>query len=194
VNFLAHVYLSGSNMQLAIGNLIADRIKGKKINLLTPEIRAGVILHRDIDHFTDHHHIFRECVNKLFPKYRHYSRVIVDMYLDHFLALNWAYFHTIPLNDYSNNFYKELERKSPEFTDDIQKFIKALIKYNWFKYYGSLSGLQDILNQMEKRTKFPSNLAASIQELKQNYEYFQSHFFQFMKEIIVFTKTKTKDL
>ena len=46
------------------------------------------------------------------------------------------------------------------------------------------------LNQMEKRTKFPSNLAASIQELKQNYEYFQSHFFQFMKEIIVFTKTK----
>ncbi|MDG2235273.1 MAG: ACP phosphodiesterase, partial [Flavobacteriaceae bacterium] len=113
MNFLAHVYLSGSNMQLAIGNLIADRIKGKKINLLTPEIRAGVILHRDIDHFTDHHHIFRECVTKLFPKYRHYSRVIVDMYFDHFLALNWAYFHTIPLNDYSNNFYKELERKSP---------------------------------------------------------------------------------
>ena len=125
MNFLAHVYLSGSNMQLAIGNLIADRIKGKKINLLTPEIRAGVILHRDIDHFTDHHHIFRECVTKLFPKYRHYSRVIVDMYFDHFLALNWTYFHTIPLNDYSNNFYKELERKSPEFTDDIQNFIKA---------------------------------------------------------------------
>lgn len=91
-------------------------------------------------------------------------------------------------------FYKELERKSPEFTDDIQKFIKALIKYNWFKYYGTLSGLQDILNQMEKRTKFPSNLAASIQELEQNYEYFQTHFFQFMKEIIEFTKTKTKDL
>ena len=33
-----------------------------------------------------------------------------------------------------------------------------------------MSGLQDILNQMEKLTKFPSNLAASIQELKQNYE------------------------
>ena len=181
-------------MQLAIGNLIADRIKGKKIDHLTPEIRAGVLLHRDIDHFTDHHQIFRECVTKLFPKYRHYSRVIVDMYFDHFLASNWNYFHKIPLNDYSNNLYKELERKSPEFTDDIQKFIKALIKYNWFKYYESLSGLQEILIQMEKRTKFPSNLAASIEELNQNYEYFKTHFFQFMKEIIEFIKIKTKGL
>ena len=194
MNFLAHVYLSGPNMQLAIGNLIADRIKGKKIDHLTPEIRAGVHLHRDIDHFTDHHQIFRECVTKLFPKYRHYSRVIIDMYFDHFLASNWNYFHKIPLNDYSNNLYKELERKSPEFTDDIQKFIKALIKYNWFKYYESLSGLQEILIQMEKRTKFPSNLAASIEELNQNYEYFEIHFFQFMKEIIEFIKIKTKGL
>ena len=194
MNFLAHVYLSGSNIPLAIGNLIADRVKGKKINLLTPEIQAGVLLHREIDHFTDNHTIFRECVTKLFPKYRHYSRVIIDMYFDHFLALNWSSFHEIPLNEFSNNFYKELEIKSPKFTKDIQGFINALIKYNWFKYYGSLSGLYEILNQMEKRTKFPSNLSASIEELNLNYEYFQAQFFQFMKEIIEFTKIKIKDL
>lgn len=194
MNFLAHVYLSGPNIPLATGNLIADRVKGKKINLLTPEIQAGVLLHREIDYFTDHHTIFRECVTKLFPKYRHYSRVIIDMYFDHFLALNWSSFHEIPLNEFSNNFYKELEIKSPKFTKDIQGFINALIKYNWFEYYESLSGLYEILNQMEKRTKFPSNLSASIEELNLNYEYFQAQFFQFMKEIIEFTKIKTKDL
>ena len=48
--------------------------------------------------------------------------------------------------------------------------------------------------QMEKRTKFPSNLAASIDELKLNYDYFMGHFFQFMKEVIEFTKMKTNNL
>jgi acyl carrier protein phosphodiesterase len=194
LNFLAHVYLSGPNTPLAIGNLIADRVKGKKINLLTPEIRAGVILHREIDNFTDKHYIFRECVSILFPKYRHYSKVIVDMYFDHFLALKWDIFHEISLDKFSNNFYAQLGNRSSEFNPDIQKFIHNLIKYNWFKHYKTLSGLEEILIQMEKRTKFPSNLAASIDELKLNYDYFMGHFFQFMREVIEFTKMKTNNL
>ena len=62
-----------------------------------------------------------------------------------------------PCISYNENLSVRKKTNKPFILDER---FKALIKYNWFKYYGSLSGLQDILNQMEKRTKFPSNLAA----------------------------------
>ena len=194
MNFLAHVYLSGSNDKIAIGNLIGDRVKGNKIKLLPKEIQSGVTFHRLIDDFTDHNQIFRECVTKLFPKYRHFSRVIIDMYFDHFLAKNWNYYHNLPLNKFSTEFYKKIIKIATEFNQDIERFINALVKYNWFEYYKTTLGLYIILSQMEKQTKFNSNLGTSVRDLTENYEYFEIRFFQFMKEIIKFAKTKIKDL
>lgn len=194
MNFLAHVYLSGSNIPLAVGNLIADQVKGKNIELLAPEIQEGVRLHRVIDTYTDQHPLVRACVKKLFPDYRHYSRVIVDMYFDHFLAAHWNSFHPQTLETFSLAFYEALKIYVPQLPESIQKFISALIKYNWFEQYKTLTGLGLILEQMERRTKFHSNLGASTEELKQNYAYFEGHFFEFMGELISFTKTKTNHL
>jgi len=190
MNFLAHVFLSGNNTPLAIGNLIADRIKGNQVKELPSEIQKGVYLHREIDEFTDKHPIFKECVRELFPKYRHYSRVLVDMYFDHFLAANWQRYNPVPLADFSEDFYDKLEVESTQFSDSIQKFIRALIQYNWFDEYRTLEGLRKILSQMERRTKFPSNLAAATEDLRQKYPYFEGRFFEFMIELISFTKNK----
>ena len=84
MNFLAHVFLSGENLDLAIGNLIADQVKGKEIEFYPKGIQSGIILHRSIDKYTDTHPIVRECRKVLFSEYRHYSGVIVDMFFDHF--------------------------------------------------------------------------------------------------------------
>lgn len=194
MNFLAHVYLSGSNIPLAVGNLIADRVKGKNLELLAPAIQEGVLLHRAIDSYTDQHPLVHKCVKKLFPNYRHYSRVIVDMYFDHFLAAHWERYHAQALDEYSQAFYEALSHYAPQFPEPIQEFIGALIQYNWFEQYKTLKGLGLILKQMEERTKFHSNLGGSTADLKQNYTYFETHFFEFMGELIAFTKTKTNPL
>jgi len=191
VNFLAHVYLSGDHTELAIGNLIADRVKGKNMDWLPLEMQKGVLLHRAIDQFTDQHPLFKGCVSLLFPKYRHYSRVLVDMYFDHFLAVHWKQFHKIPLQDYANSFYQKLQEAAVDFPEPLQKFSNALILHNWFAQYQTISGLRMILKQMEQRTRFPSNLAASTKDLEENYSYFEGQFFEFMSALISFTKTKT---
>lgn len=194
MNFLAHVYLSGNDPHLALGNLIADRIKGKDyINYPIP-IQKGILLHREIDRFTDQHPCFKACVSQLFPKYRHYSRVIVDMYFDHFLAKNWNQFHPTPLPDFTNDFYAFCKSNCIDFPPPLQGFISALTQYDWFHLYGSRSGLERILKQMEKRTAFPSNLSASVLDLKENYEYFSIHFFEFIKDIQIFTQNKINAL
>jgi acyl carrier protein phosphodiesterase len=194
MNFLAHVYLSGKNVSLAIGNLIADRVKGNTLDEFPPMIQKGILLHRKIDHFTDHHENFKACVQLLFPVYRHYSRVIVDMYFDHFLAVHWEKYHPETLNAFSAEFYTHLKAHSKSLPDAIQKFTEALIRYNWFETYATPSGLELILTQMEKRTQFPSKLGSSIKELNENYTYFQSHFTHFMKAVIPYVNNEIKTL
>ena len=68
MNFLAHVYLSGNDFEVALGNLIADRVKGKQIQHYPLKIQKGIKLHRSIDNFTDNHPLFRVSVSALFPE------------------------------------------------------------------------------------------------------------------------------
>ena len=194
MNFLGHIYLSGPDTELAIGNLVADQIKGNRISELPDKIKSGIVLHRLIDEFTDNHISYKKCVRELFPKYRHYSRVIIDMYFDHFLAANWDNFHKTPLKTYSNSFYEKLEKSCFYFNGQVQYFICTLINQKWLEKYSNLKDLKVILKQMEGRTKFPSKLAASTYDLIEKYTYFESHFFHFMEDVTFFSKNKLKDL
>jgi acyl carrier protein phosphodiesterase len=169
-------------------------VKGKDLTDFSPMIQKGILLHRKIDVFTDHHPLFKECVSLLFPIYRHYSRVIIDMYFDHFLASNWDKYHSKNLKVFSNEFYDALKIESENFPENIKNFSKTLIFYNWFDSYKTITGLELILTQMEQRTRFPSKLSASTKQLKENYTYFHNRFSSFMEEVIDFTKNEIKNL
>ena len=88
MNYLAHVYLSRENIDLAIGNFIADNIKGNNYKKFNINWQKGILLHRFIDSYTDSHYIFREHSKLFFDSHRHYSRVLIDIFYDHFLAKN----------------------------------------------------------------------------------------------------------
>jgi acyl carrier protein phosphodiesterase len=65
MNFLAHIYLSGSEHEILIGNFIADSIRGKQFDAYQNSIQQGILLHREIDEYTDSHPVVLECVEKL---------------------------------------------------------------------------------------------------------------------------------
>jgi acyl carrier protein phosphodiesterase len=64
MNFLAHIYLSGNNELLKIGNFMADGIRGKQFETYPKAIQNGILLHRAIDSFTDAHPVFRQSTKK----------------------------------------------------------------------------------------------------------------------------------
>src|SRR5580704_12124651 len=109
MNFLAHIYLSGNNHELMIGNFIADFVKGNKKNDYPDGIRKGIELHRAIDDYTDHHEITGRSKDRLRMKYHKYSGVIVDIYYDHFLAANFAQYSPKTLQQYSEDTYHILK-------------------------------------------------------------------------------------
>jgi acyl carrier protein phosphodiesterase len=61
---------------------------------------------------------------------------------------------------------------------------------NWLLQYKTISGLELILEQMEKRTKFDSNLKKSTSNLREDYDVFKNGFLLFFEDIQIFVSSK----
>jgi acyl carrier protein phosphodiesterase len=194
MNFLAHIYLSGDNDLLKIGNFMADSIRGNAYENFPDEIKKGILLHRSIDSFTDMHPIYRQSKHRLHEKYGHYSGVIMDIFYDHFLAKNWKKYSDKNLEVYADEFYQLLSDNYDLLTEKIQGMMPYMIARNWLVSYASISGLEMILFQMDHRTKNRVAMHESIVELQEFYSEFETEFTQFFEELEQHCKQKINEL
>lgn len=194
MNFLAHLYLSKENKNILIGNFIADAVKGKKHEDYPKEIQAGILLHRQIDYFTDTHPIVRKSKRRLHERYDHYDGVIIDILYDHFLAKNWLNYSEIPLELYAKSVYSFFQENIGIFPPEMQKLLPYMIEHNWLLRYASISGIEKILEGMNKRTKGISKMNLATEDLIKHYEDFESDFTAFFEELTQFSEEKTINL
>ena len=190
MNFLAHIYLSGDNEFIKIGNFMADGIRGRKFEDYNPEIQKGILLHRAIDTYTDAHPVFRESTKRLHERYHHYSGVIVDIFYDHFLAKNWNKYSEENLEDYVIQFYHSMHTHYDLLSEKAQQILPYMEKQNWLYSYQSIEGIHQILTQMDRRTKNSSNMRFASEELVLFYGEFEEEFTIFFEELISFSKQK----
>lgn len=194
MNYLAHIYLSGDNDLVTIGNFIADGIKGKTYKKRKKDVQIGVLLHRNIDTFTDAHQTFRRSTKRLHKNYGHYSGVIVDILYDHFLAKNWKKYSDIPLDEYVNDFYNSLDKHYDILPPRIQKMMPYMITDNWLLSYASIEGISKVLFGMNRRTKNISGMDKAVIELEEFYEEFENEFTLFFDDLVHFSNKKLKDI
>ncbi len=189
MNFLAHLYLSGNDPELAIGNFIADFIKGSSgFDHFPLRIQEGIMLHRAIDEFTDNHPIVLKSKQRLQPIYRHYSGVIVDIFYDHFLALDWNEFHDKSLRAFVNEQYDLLKANFEILPLRTQNMLPYMIQHDWLFNYQYLDGIQKVMKGMANRTKFNSKMEQSVKELKLYHKEFRNEFHLFFPELISFSQ------
>jgi acyl carrier protein phosphodiesterase len=194
MNFLAHIYLSGDNEGITIGNFIADGIKGKRYRKYPQQIQKGILLHRAIDSYTDSHPIVKQSTKRLHENYSHYSGVIVDILYDHFLAKNWKNYHDTPLDEYVDEFYEMLRNNFGVLPTRIQRMMPYMIGDNWLLNYATIAGISKILNQMNIRTKGISKMNFAVLELEEFYTEFEEEFTSFFAELIEYSKNKLTQL
>ncbi len=190
MNFLAHIYLSGDNDLIKIGNFMADGIRGKHFESYPLEIQKGIILHRAIDTFTDAHPIFRQSTKRLHEKYHHYAGVIVDVFYDHFLAKNWNTYSNEKLDDFVARFYQSLHDNHINLSERTKGMMPYMIEHNWLVSYQTVEGINRILTQMDQRTKNESKMRFATNELSEFYPEFEEEFTNFFQELILFSNTK----
>ena len=194
MNFLAHIYLSGENNHIKIGNFMADGIHGKNFDEFPPDVQKGIRLHREIDTFTDFHPIFRQSKHRLHECYGHYSGVIMDIFYDHFLAKNFSNYSKEPLADFAQDFYKLLDENVSILTPRFKMILPILKEENWLFLYATIPGITHILYNMDRRTRLKSNMQYSVEELVLYYSEFEFEFSVFFAEMEEFVRKKLVDL
>ncbi len=187
MNFLAHLYLSGNSPDnsVLIGNFIADFIKGNQFEQYNDGIIKGIRLHRAIDTFTDAHSIVSESKKRLYPNYHKFAGVIVDIFYDHFLAINWSAYSAIPLHEFADKVYGTLLHSKIDLPKGVQEMLPYMISSNWLVSYSTVNGIEKILAQMSRRVKHTKiNMELSVPQLKREYLLFEKEFKSFFPEII----------
>ena len=179
MNFLAHIYLSGSSDFIKIGNFMADGIRGKQFESYPAEVQKGILLHRAIDTYTDAHPVFRQSTKRLHERYHHYAGVIVDILYDHFLAKNWERYSDDDLSVFIDSFYLSLENNKSILSQRTIDIMPYMIKQNWLLSYKTVDGIASILTQMDSRTKNQSKMRFSVEELIRFYDEFEAEFTSF---------------
>ncbi len=194
MNYLAHIYLSFGDDEITLGNFMADSIRGNKYKHYPERIRQGIILHRAIDTFTDTHPIPKISSKRLHVNYSHYSRVIVDIFYDHFLAKNFNLYSEVPLDVYVARFYELLRQNYSFMPPRIQHMMPYLIGDNWLLSYASLEGIASVLQGMNRRTRNLSGMDVAILDLQDHYGKFEKEFADFFEELLLFSKIEFRKL
>ena len=190
MNYLAHLYLSGDNEHVVVGNFIGDYVKGKDYLKYPEMIKFGILLHRQIDSFTDSH---IKCIEakELFRKdFRLYSGIVVDFIYDHILAKNWNCYSEINLNAFAGHIHKVLMSHIAYLPTRVQSFLPFLIQHRRLESYATERGIIHSMNIMTRYTSFPSKSDIAIRIYRENKEQLTENFNLFMKELIEFITEK----
>jgi len=192
MNFLAHIYLSGIDNEIKIGNFIADDLKGSSYKKYPEKIALGVVIHRAIDTFADQHPLYSLGKTRLTEKYGHYSGIVVDIFFDHFLALHWDKFSKQNFKAYCRDFYINLALHTNILTRRSRFIMPYIIIRDWLGSYVEVDNIASVLARMSRRTSLPPESEFAKKILLENYESYRKEFFEFMPQIIAMVEEKFK--
>ena len=189
MNYLSHIYLSGKSEEIILGNFIGDYVKGRQFLMYPPNVAKGIFLHRQIDSFTDSHPVINECTVKLRPGFGKHSGVVVDIFLDHFLAINWQQYSFEKLSTFTKRFHTLLLSNFTHLPPQVKKFIPFLIQNNRLQSYATFEGIEKTLRIMGQHTSLPAESEFALKILEAEYQFFNGAFNLFFPDIIQFVET-----
>ncbi|GAB3847003.1 acyl carrier protein phosphodiesterase [Hymenobacter terrigena] len=189
MNFLAHLFLSGSPASatysdILLGNFIADSVPGRQLENYPPDVQAGIRLHRAIDTFTDQHPVVRRSTQRLRAAgYGKYAGVISDMFLDHFLAHNFAEYSPESLPGFTRRVYALLTAREAEMPPRVQQMLVYMVQHNWLLGYAEIEGMRRALSGLSRRALAGSGMETAATELVANYAEYEADFRAFFPEL-----------
>ncbi len=189
MNFVAHQFLSFQNTEIQIGNLLGEVIRGKDFLNFEGDRQKGILLHRQIDSFTDDHPLVKNSTKKFHERYGKYSPVIVDVLYDYIFISHWEKYSGEPYEIFVKNCYDLFKHHFEEFPPQLQFMVKHLLKHDWFTNYATIEGIRQTLKGISQRSKFKNNISTAVEEMVLYKDDFEADFDKFFPELINHCKT-----
>lgn len=185
MNYLGHLVVSRDLPPgTRVGNVLGDFYKGPPERIPEP-LREGVVLHRKIDIYTDRHPAFLASMARVEPRLSRLAGIMVDMYYDHFLALEWADWTGHPLEEDVHAFYLDLDAFEAYWTPELRSVRPWLVGKDWLCSYRDTAHLDRSFRGLSARLKVPGNrLHEGLAPLLTDYEGFRNDFRDFLPDCL----------
>ena len=185
MNYLAHLFLARDDAESLIGNLAGDFVKGQLRDQFTPGIREGIMQHRRIDAFTDTHPHVAAFRRVLIPDHGHYSRVISDIFFDHFLATNFSHYSGETVEQFVNRVFAMMDgQPRPGRLAMVYPYIRS-----WILSYRDVDGIRIALTNLSRRLSRRPHLETATHHLIDSRAELERHFRDFFSDVVAFAKS-----
>ena len=188
MNHLAHLFLAAPTAESLIGNLAGDFVKGPLGERFTARIRAGIINHRRIDAFTDSHPSVAAFRRVIVPSHGHYSRVIADIFMDHFLASRFDELGGEPLEEFLTRTFALIDPHIESLPGMLALVYPRMRDEQWLLGYRDLEGIELTLRNISHRFSRRPELAGAVRYLVDSRAELERAFDEFFPDVVAFAK------
>lgn len=184
MNWLAHLFLSGPDLEFRLGNLLADLVKGRELQAMPPAFRRGARCHLTIDGFTDFHPVVVRSRGRIAARHGHYSGILMDVFYDHFLARNWERFAGGgTLDDWTRELHAAIREHPLVLPGDAALAIEHMVETDRLRSYRELAGVADALGRLSRRLavrlRRPVALERAVEDLAAHHAELEADFLEF---------------
>jgi acyl carrier protein phosphodiesterase len=187
MNWLAHAFLSKPDIEFRLGNLLADLVKGRDRAAMPPAFLNGVRQHQEIDAFTDTHQAVHRSRARIGGDFRHTTGILVDVFYDHFLALNWERYAPETLDSFTARLYADIRGHSIKLPAEASAAIERMMTDDRLGSYRRIDGIEASLRRvslrLEARTGRDFGLERGVAELVTHFEGLQADFAEFFPQL-----------
>ncbi|MGA7828816.1 MAG: ACP phosphodiesterase [Geobacteraceae bacterium] len=182
-----HLFLSGNDPEILVGNLMGDFVKGRLDDRYSPGIRRGIEIHRRIDSFAAGNEFFLRSKRRIDPCFGHFRAVLVDIFYDHFLACHWEEFSPVSLEEFIRSSHQTLSQYEAFLPPRLQELLPRMFSRHWLISYREPAGIETALRRMSERFSRQNPLAEGGMELSKKSDSLLRDFRGFLPEICAYT-------
>ena len=131
----------------------------------------------------DEHPLSHASAELFRARYTRFSRVIIDVVYDHYLAKNWDKYSDQSLHDFVNEVHKLFITNYFILPPQVRQFLPFLIRSRRMENYQHLSGIEKTLKIMANHTVLPDHSAWAVEQIVKNDDQLQEQFTGFFEDI-----------
>lgn len=161
MNFLAHLWLADRTGTSLAGAVLGDVARGADLSTYPDALAHGIRLHRRIDAATDRHADIQQLRSEFAHGQRRYAGIVLDLAIDHALALEWPRHHALALDLFCTDAARQLEAASAWFVHAGGRAVEADSFTRLLLSYAHVDGIDRALERTAKRLRDPAPLLAA---------------------------------
>lgn len=188
MNYLAHSCLCFTDEQL-VGQFLEEVIANRDRKKYSDKIQQGIILHREIDTFTDAHPVIHEAKKVFSPLVRLYAGAFVDVAMDYFLANS---FSEMNLQQHSQKVYKTLQASRQILPERLVIMVDHMSSGNWLYHYREDFGIRNAMQNVLNKARYLEKDIPVFQTFIDNKKVIGEYFDKFYPELYSFVAQVNK--